>query len=60
MLCNKFHNIPRDGLKAIKTAKKLFEQEIYLSNDEKQLKNSIQNEFNHLKNQSEPIRDENS
>ena len=48
--CNKIHQIPLEGFIVNKMAKKLIEQEMFLSDDEKLLKKSIQDEFNNLRN----------
>jgi len=48
--CNKIHQIPLEGFIVNKMAKKLIEQEMFLSDDEKLLKKSIQVEFYNLKN----------
>ena len=47
--CNKIHHIPLEGFRVNKMAKKLIEQETFLSDEEKQLKYSIQSEFSIFK-----------
>ena len=44
--CNLTHQITHESIRTCKTSKKLIELEVYLSEEEKSFKNSIQNEFN--------------
>ena len=54
--CKKYYYIPQDGYRINKTAKKLLEQEMFLSQEEKQFKESLQHEFNELQRQLETIK----
>ena len=50
--CNKFYQIPYDGFRTNKTTKKLLEDLVYLSDEEKNLKSSIQSNFSTFKSQN--------
>ena len=54
--CNKYYYIPKDGYRINKTAKKLLEQEMFLSQEEKQFKESLQLELNDLQRQLEALK----
>ena len=43
--CDRQHEVLRDGFRTSKTAKKLIEQELYLSEEDKQLKKQIQIQY---------------
>ena len=47
--CDKQHEVLRDGFRSSKTAKKLIEQELYLSPEEKQLKQEIETQYKEFK-----------